>query len=68
MKTSNSLKSFISNFTVVSTYKYTLVTGQYTQAPGWNSYCLGVDIVASTVGLAINGAVVANNINIKAEL
>jgi hypothetical protein len=49
----------------VSTYKFVLAAKQYIYAPGWNSYCIGVDLTTSTVGLAINGVIVANNIYIK---
>jgi hypothetical protein len=51
--------------TVVSTYKFVLAAKHYIYAPGWNSYCIGVDLTTSTVGLAINGVIVANNIYIK---
>ncbi len=51
--------------TVVSKYKFVLAAKQYIYAPGWNSYCIGVDLNNSTVGLAINGVIVADNIFIK---
>jgi hypothetical protein len=49
----------------VSKYKFVLAAKQYIYAPGWNSYCIGVDLTNSTVGLAINGVIVADNIFIK---
>jgi hypothetical protein len=42
-----------------------LATNQYVYAPGFNSYCIGVDLSASTVGLSVNGVILVNSFPIK---
>jgi hypothetical protein len=49
----------------VSTHKFVLATNQYVYAPGFNSYCIGVDLTASTVGLSVNGIILVNSFFIK---
>ena len=45
--------------------KYNLKSLQYIYIPGFNSYCLSVDLTTSTVGFSVNGVTQAANIYIK---
>ena len=38
---------------------------EYIYVPGWNSYCIAINLSDSTVGLSINGKIVADRIHIK---
>ena len=50
---------------VVSSNKYVLATMQYIYAPGWNLYCIAVNLTSFSVSLSVNGAMVKKDFYIK---